>query len=352
MKLLMRIMWWACLAALLAACQEDAKLPEKSVFTEDELITDPGPLKIGFAMDTLKEERWLKDRELFEQAIESRGLEVEIAAANGDDALQIAQAEKMIQEGIDLLVIVPHNAEATAAIVHKAHGAGIKVIAYDRLVKNAEIDLYVSFDNEKVGELQAEEMLELVPEGNYVYIGGAPTDNNAHLLKKGVFDVLQPAIERGDIHIIYDEWTEDWAPEQAFTHMSQALEINGNQIDAVIAANDATAGGAVEALAQKGLAGSVPVAGQDAELAAIQRIVDGTQSMTVYKPIQQLSERVAALAVELAQGNAIEPTASINNGKSEVPSVLLEPIAVDIGNLESTVFADNFHSAQEIDGME
>lgn len=352
MKLLMRISLLISISVFVAGCQEEAKLPEKSVFKEDETVQDQEPLKIGFAMDTLKEERWLKDRELFEQAIESRGLEVEIAAANGDDALQIAQAEEMIQEGIDLLVIVPHNAEATAAIVHKAHGAGIKVIAYDRLVKNAEIDLYVSFDNEQVGKLQAEEMLKLVPEGNYVYIGGAPTDNNAHLLKKGVFDVLQPAIERGDVHIIYDEWTEDWAPEQAFAHMLEALEINGNQIDAVIAANDATAGGAIEALAQAELAGGIPVAGQDAELAAVQRIVDGTQTMTVYKPIQQLSERVAALAVDLAKGNAIEPTASINNGKSEVPSVLLEPIAVDIRNLESTVFADHFHSAEEIDGME
>jgi len=346
-----RLLWLILLMSAsiwLTACQEDAKLPEKSVFKEDETAQDEEPLKIGFAMDTLKEERWLKDRELFEQAIESRGLEVEIAAANGDDALQIAQAEEMIQEGIDLLVIVPHNAEATAAIVHKAHGAGIKVIAYDRLVKNAEIDLYVSFDNEKVGELQAEKMLELVPEGNYVYIGGAPTDNNAHLLKKGVFDVLQPAIERGDINIIYDEWTEDWAPEQAFAHMSQALQINGNQIDAVIAANDATAGGAIEALAQQGLAGSVPVAGQDAELAAVQRIVNGTQSMTVYKPIQQLSERVAALAMELAEGNEIEPTVSINNGKSEVPAVLLEPIAVNNDNIRDTLIADGFHLEQDI----
>src|SRR5690606_16315724 len=119
------------------------------------------------------EERWLKDRDLFRQAAEELGAEVEIAAASGDDALQIAQAEAMIQAGIDVLVIVPHNAEATAAIVHKAHQAGIKVIAYDRLVKNADVDLYVSFDNEQVGELQARAILEAVPKGNYAYIGGA-----------------------------------------------------------------------------------------------------------------------------------------------------------------------------------
>ena len=352
MKLLKRMLLLLVSAGLLVACTETEETPENPDVEEDVLITDNEPLKIGFAMDTLKEERWLKDKALFEAAIESHGLEVEIAAANGDDALQIAQAEEMIQNGIDLLVIVPHNAEATAAIVHKAHGAGIKVIAYDRLVKNAEIDLYVSFDNEKVGELQAKAMMKLVPKGNYVFIGGAPTDNNAHLLKKGVFSVLQPAIDRGDIKIIYDEWTEDWNPENAFAHMAEALEINDNQIDAVISANDATAGGAIAALEAQGLAGVIPVAGQDAELAAVRRIVDGTQMMTVYKPIQDLSEQVAALAVYLAQDKEFNPTVSINNGKSEVPAVLLEPIAVDNDNLRDTIIADGFHSEEDVYGAE
>lgn len=352
MKLLKRMLLLLVSVGLLVACTETSETPEKPVVEENVLILDNEPLKIGFAMDTLKEERWLKDKALFEAAIESHGFEVEIAAANGDDALQIAQAEEMIQNGIDLLVIVPHNAEATAAIVHKAHGAGIKVIAYDRLVKNAEIDLYVSFDNEKVGELQAEAMMKLVPKGNYVFIGGAPTDNNAHLLKKGVFSVLQPAIDRGDIKIIYDEWTEDWNPENAFVHMAEALEINDNQIDAVISANDATAGGAIEALEAQGLAGVIPVAGQDAELSAVRRIVDGTQMMTVYKPIQDLSEQVAALAVHLAQDKEFNPTVSINNGKSEVPAVLLEPIAVNNDNLRETIIADGFHSEEDIYGTE
>lgn len=352
MKPLTRILLLAILGVLLVACRESIEVPEKAIFKENILPENNEPLKIGFAMDTLKEERWMKDRALFQKAIESHGMEVEITAANGDDALQIAQAEEMIQNGIDLLVIVPHNAEATAAIVHKAHGAGIKVIAYDRLVKNADIDLYVSFDNEKVGELQAEEMLKLIPKGNYVYIGGAPTDNNAHLLKKGVLNVLQPAIDRGDIRIIYDQWTEDWSPEAAFAHMSEALKINDNQIDAVIAANDATAGGVIEALEIQGLAGEIPVAGQDAELAAVQRIVNGTQTMTIYKPIQNLSERVAALAVLLAKGNDFHPTESINNGKSEVPSVLLKPLAVNKNNLLDTVIADGFHSEEDVYGLE
>ncbi|MFX3675213.1 MAG: D-xylose ABC transporter substrate-binding protein [Paenisporosarcina sp.] len=341
------------LTFITSACKtEVAKVPEveqskpapipKNVKTVDEKI------KIGFSMDTLQEERWLRDRELFKESVEALGAEVEILAANGDDALQISQAETLISQGVDLLVIVPHNAEATAAIVHKAHVAGIKVIAYDRLVKNADIDLYVSFDNEQVGEMQAKAITKLVPRGNYVYIGGAITDNNALLLKKGVFNVLQPLIDKGDIKIVYDQWTKDWTPANALANMEAALKANGNQIDAVIAANDATAGGVIQALTAQGLAGKVPVAGQDAELAAAQRIVEGTQTMTVYKPIQSLTEKVALLAVKLAKGEKIDANQKVNNGKIEVPSVLLAPIAVDQNNIDETIIADGFHSRQDV----
>jgi D-xylose transport system substrate-binding protein len=307
-----------------------------------------GKIKIGFSMDTLLEERWLRDRDLFKEAVEALGAEVEILAANGDDALQIAQAETLISQGVDLLVVVPHNAEATAAIVYKAHLAGIRVIAYDRLVKNADIDLYVSFDNEQVGEMQAKAITKLVPKGNYVYIGGAITDNNAHLLKKGVFNVLQPLIDKGDINIVYDQWTKDWTPANALANMKAALKANGNQIDAVIAANDATAGGVIQALRAQGLAGKVPVAGQDAELSAAQRIVEGTQTMTVYKPIQALTEEAAKLAVRLAKGEDVSVYQKVNNGKIEVPSVLLSPIAVNQFNIDDTIIADGFHSRQDV----
>jgi D-xylose transport system substrate-binding protein len=305
-------------------------------------------IKIGFSMDTLKEERWQKDKDLFKKAVESLGAEVEIMAANGDDAVQIMQAETLISHGIDLLVVVPHNAEAAASIVKKAHSAGIKVLAYDRLVKNADVDLYVSFDNEQVGEMQAKAITKLVPKGKYVYIGGADTDNNAHLFKKGVFNVLQPLIDKGDITVVYDQWTKDWTPANALANMEAALKANDNQIDAVIAANDATAGGVIQALAAQGLAGKIPVSGQDAELAAAQRIVEGTQTMTVYKPIKALTEKVAKLAVKLARGEKIGADRKVNNGKIEVPSVLLPPITVDKLNIDDTIIADGFHSREDI----
>jgi D-xylose ABC transporter, substrate-binding protein len=339
------------ICCILSACDSSEATDEsinQPLPTAASSVKKSDKIKIGFSMDTLLEERWLKDRDLFREACEALGAEVEIIAANGDDAKQITQAEQLISEGVDILVVVPHNADATAAIVKKAHSAGIKVLAYDRLIKNADVDLYVSFDNEAVGELQATAITKLVPKGKFVYIGGADTDNNAHLFKQGVFNVLQPYIDRGDITIVYDQWTKDWTPVNALANMKDALEANDNQIDAVIAANDATAGGVVQALAGQGLAGKLPVAGQDAELAAAQRIVEGTQTMTVYKPIKLLADKAAELAVKLAKGEDTGADRTVNNGRIEVPSVLLPPIAVDKSNIDETIIADGFHSREDV----
>jgi len=305
-------------------------------------------IRIGFLMDTLEEERWERDRDLFKKAAESLGAEVEIMIASESDSLQLEQAEKLISEGVDVLVIVPNNYETISAIVKKAHQSGIKVISYDRLVKNADIDFYVSFDNEMIGTLQAEYMTTLVPEGKYVYLGGADIDYNAHLIKKGVFDVLKPHIEAGKITVVFDAWTEDWTPENAYENMNLALEANQFKIDAVIAGNDGTAGGAIQALERWGMDGMVPVIGQDADLAAVQRIVKGTQTMTIYKPIKRLTETAADLAIRLAKGETIETDRKIYNGKKEVPAILLTPIVVDRHNIDSTIIVDGFHSREDV----
>lgn len=347
-----------CLLLFTTACQNSnlvqGDTTSSNLFGNNKLkantYSGEDKIKIGFSMDTLEEDRWLRDRELFREAVESLGAEVEIMAAKGDDALQILQAESLISKGVDLLVIVPHNAESTAAIVKKAHSVGIKVIAYDRLVKNADIDLYISFDNKMIGELQANEMTKLVPKGKYVYIGGADTDNNAHLSKEGVYNILQPFINKGDIKIVYDQWTKNWTPANAYLNMEAALKANNNQIDAVIAANDATAGSVIEVLEKHGLAGKIPVAGQDADLPAVQRIVEGTQTMTVYKPIRSLASEAAKLAVMMAKGEYIEVENTLNNGKMEVPSVLLSPIAVTKSNVVETIIHDGFHSRKDVFG--
>jgi len=311
---------------------------------------DDGVIRVGLTMDTLQEERWIKDQELFGDAVEALGAEYIAMTADSDDAKQIEQAETLIGMGVDVLVIVPHDAEVMATVVNKAHAAGIKVLSYDRLVRNADVDLYVSFDNERVGELMAEAITKLAPRGKYVFIGGADTDYNAHLVKKGVFNVLQPYIDRGEITVVFDQWTPNWLPANARDNMRVALDANDGRIDAVIAGNDGTAGGAIEALAEWGLAGRIPVAGQDAELAAAQRIVAGTQTMTVYKPIRQLAEVAAELAVAMAKGETPRADRLVNNGMIDVPSVLLTPIAVDAANIDETIIADGFHSREEVYG--
>ncbi|MCT4605472.1 MAG: D-xylose ABC transporter substrate-binding protein [Marinisporobacter sp.] len=303
---------------------------------------------VGFSMDTLKEERWQKDRDILTARAKELGVKILIQAANGDDNKQIAQAENMISQGVDVLMVAPHNAEVAAAIVENAHAEGIPVLSYDRLIKNADVDLYVSFDNEKVGNLQGEYITKLVPKGNYVYIGGSPTDNNATLFKKGAMDILKPLVDSGDINIVYDQMSKDWQPSEAQKHMENALTANKNKVDAVICANDGTGGGAISALAEQQLVGKVPVTGQDAELAACQRIVEGQQSMTVYKPIPKLASTALDLAIKMANEEKIETNSTVENGKIDVPSYLLEPVVVDQENMMDTIIADGYHPFDEV----
>ena len=305
-------------------------------------------IRIGFSMDTLKEERWQKDRDLFVKRAEELGAEVIVQSADGKDDVQVRQAESMLTQGVDVLVVIPHNAEVSASIVEAAKRQNIPVISYDRLIRNSEPDLYISFDNEKVGEMQARYLLERAPRGNYILIGGAPTDNNAKLFRKGQMNVLQPAIDRKEINVVADQWAKDWLADEALRHTENALTLANNDVAAIVASNDATAGGAIQALNAQNLAGKVLVSGQDADLPALQRIVAGTQAMTVYKPVSQLAPRAAEAAVRLARKEKIETLAKINNGKTDVASILLEPIAVDKNNLNETVVKDGYQKAENI----
>jgi D-xylose transport system substrate-binding protein len=307
-----------------------------------------GPIRIGLSMDTLKEERWQRDRDLFVARAKELGAEVLVQAANGDDKVQTQQAENLLTQGIDVLVVIPHNAEVSASIVESAKRQNVPVISYDRLIRNSEPDLYISFDNEKVGELQARYLLERAPKGNYVLIGGAPTDNNATLFRKGQMNVLQPAIDRGDIKVVADQWARDWLASEALRHTENALTQANNNVVAVVVSNDGTAGGSIQALEEQKLAGKVLVSGQDADLAALQRILAGTQSMTVYKPVSQLARRAAEAAVSLARHEKVETTAKVNNSKIDVPSILLEPVVVDKNNIAETVIKDGYQKMEDI----
>lgn len=307
-----------------------------------------GKTRIGFSMDTLKEERWQKDRDLFVKRAEELGAEVIVQSADGKDDAQVRQAESLLTQGVDVLVVIPHNAEIAASIVEAAKRQNVPVVSYDRLIRNSEPDLYISFDNEKVGEMQAKYLIERAPKGNYILIGGAPTDNNARLFRQGQMNVLQPAIDRGDIRIVADQWAKDWLADEALRHTENALTREKNDVVAIVASNDATAGGAIQALNAQNLSGKILVSGQDADLPALQRIVAGTQSMTVYKPVSQLAPRAAEAAVALAGGEKINAAARINNGKTDVPSILLEPVSVDKNNLNETVIKDGYQKAENV----
>jgi len=305
-------------------------------------------ITIGLSMDDLRLERWQHDRDIFTSRAEELGAKVITVSANGDAQKQLTDAENLISRGVDVLVVIPNNGDVMAPIVKEAHEAGIKVVAYDRLITNSDVDYYISFDNIKVGELQAESILKVKNKGNFFLMGGSPTDNNARMFRKGQMNILKPYIDNGDIKIVGDQWAKDWLPEEALKIMENALTANNNKIDAVVASNDSTAGGAIQALAAQNLAGQVPISGQDADLAAVKRLVAGTQTVTIYKPIKKLATTAADISVKLAKGEEVESTSTVNNGKKEVPSILLTPVPVTKENIDSTIIKDNFHTKEEI----
>src|SRR5918911_3447227 len=310
--------------------------------------TTGGPIKIGFSMDTLKEERWQRDKEFVEAKGKELGVPILVQVANGDDRLQTEQAENLLTQGVNVLMVAPHNGEVAASIVQSAKRQGVPVISYDRLIRSSDVDLYVSHQVVKIGEMQAKYCLDRAPKGNYVIVGGSATDNNALLLHQGQMNILKPAIDRGDIKVVADQYAKEWKASEALNIVENALTQTSNQIAAVVASNDGTAGGAVQAIEEQKLTGKVLVSGQDAELAACQRIVEGKQSMTVYKPIKPLAETAVEAALKLARGEKVEAKDTVNNGQKEVPAILLEPIAVDKNNMVDTVIRDGYHKLEEV----
>src|SRR5258706_16273529 len=206
-----------------------------------------GPVRIGFSMDTLKEERWQRDKALVEQRCKEVGAECEIQVANGDDAVQTKQCDNLLTKGVDVLIVAPHNGQIAASIVEAAHRQNVPVISYDRLIRNSDVDLYVSHQVVKIGQMQAQYGLDPMPKGNYVLIGGSQTDNNALLLMDGQMSVLQPAIDRGDIKIVTKQFAREWLASEALRITEDALTKNNNNIQAIVASNDGTAGGAISA---------------------------------------------------------------------------------------------------------
>jgi D-xylose transport system substrate-binding protein len=305
--------------------------------------------KIGFSIDDLRVERWARDRDFFTAAAKSMGAEVFVQSADASEQRQIAQIENLISRGVDVLVIVPYNATVLNNTIREAKKAKIKVVSYDRLILNADIDAYISFDNKQVGEMQARTIVGLKPKGNYFLLGGAPTDNNAKILREGQMAVLQPLVDKGDIKIVGTQWVKEWSPAEALSIVENALTANNNKIDAIVASNDGTAGGAIQALNAQKLAGKVPVSGQDADLAAVKRVMAGTQAMTVYKPLKQLATEAAKLSVQLVRNEKPAYNSQYNNGMKQVDSVLLKPTALTKANVNLLV-TDGYYTQAQLAG--
>jgi D-xylose transport system substrate-binding protein len=305
--------------------------------------------KLGFSIDDLRIERWARDRDYFVAAAKELGATVSVQSADANEQKQVSQIENLIARGVDALVIVPMNSKVLTNVIGEAKKAGIKVISYDRLILGADIDSYISFDNERVGEIQAEGVVKAAPKGNYFLLGGAPTDNNAKLLRAGQMKIIQPLVDKGDVKIVGSQWVTEWSATEALKISENALTANDNKIDAFVGSNDALAGGAVQALAAQHLAGKVAVSGQDADLAAIRRVVAGTQTVSVYKPLKLIASHAATMAVELVKGEKPAFNATLNNGLKDVPTELLTPIAITKDNVDILV-KDDFYTKAQIEG--
>jgi D-xylose transport system substrate-binding protein len=292
-----------------------------------------------------------QDKPLFEAKVKALCPDCKLIYqnANQDAARQQQQAEAAITNGAKVLVLDAVDAKAAVATVNRAKAAGIPVIAYDRLIKDSDLDMYVSFDNVRVGELQAQFVVDqLRGKGTIVRIYGSKTDNNAAQFKQGQDHVLKPFIDRGDITVVHEDWADDWKPENAKRIMNAAITAKGTAFDAVLASNDGTAGGAIQALTEEGLAGKKIVTGQDAELVACQRIVAGTQAMSIYKPLKRLASSAAELAVKLGRRQVVVANQTTDNGKIAVPSLLNEVVTVTRANMADTVVKDGFHPYDEV----
>jgi D-xylose ABC transporter substrate-binding protein len=288
-------------------------------------------------------ERWEKDRNFLKEKLEAKGVKVIIKQANNDEALQKEQMLDLIKAKVDLIVIVAVNSNTAGALVQVAKKNGIKVVAYDRLIRNCDLDYYVSFDNIKVGELQADYLSRIATTGNYAILGGSPNDYNSILLRLGQMNVLQPLITRNDIKIVLDKNVANWDEEIAFRIMNEFLN-QSTDLDAIVSSNDVISKGVCRALKEHELCGKILVSGQDAETDACRRIMEGRQTMTVYKYIETLANATANISLSLIENEDMPYSQiTINNGKNMVPAIQLSNmIQVTKENMRMTVLADGY----------
>lgn len=345
---------------LLEGCSHAAPAPEAEQVAEQE------KLQIGMSFDSFVIERWLRDRDRFVMAAQDLGAEVNVQVANGDLQKQISQIGYFIKKDVDVIVVIAVSGEGLTDAIREAKRAGIRVICYDRLVLEADTDLYISFDNEMVGTLMAQALSEALPEGGNIFaIYGSPEDHNVAMVQEGFLN----GIEGKGLNIVYSNYCDNWLAELAFDAVEEGLATTPRNLAGVMCGNDDLASQTFRALSENRLAGKVVLVGQDAELSACQRIVEGTQYMTVYKPVEKLAERAAGFACALgyekmrAEGR-IEDTRippdvpeilrelggldTMDDGSAQVPYYSIEPVAVTAENMDEEIIDSGFHTEEEV----
>lgn len=306
-----------------------------------------GKIKIGFAMDTVREERWQRDHDAFKKHCEELAVQCIVTVANNSAERQANDVENLLTQGINVLVIAPHDATQAASMVEKAKAQNVPVISYDRLINSDKIDLYISHQVPIIGRKMAEYAVQKKPAGNYVMVYGASTDNNSHIMKKAQLEVLNA---NPGVKIVREQHIPDWSREQALNFAENSLTQEGDKVDVFVVSNDGMASGVIAALDKRGLSGKILVTGQDADKTNLQFIAEGKQTMTVYKPIIPLANGAVEAAIKLAKKESLSSVTQFQNDaiKKSVPAILLEVVSVDKDNLMQTVIKDGYAKYEDV----
>ena len=315
----------------------------KSSSVEQKKEKEKDTLSIGLSLDSYIIERWERDRDVFVSTAKELGAEINVQSANGDIDVQISQIEYFIEKKVDVIVVVAIDSDKLTDVIKKAKDAGVSVIAYDRLIKNADVDMYISFDNKKVGTMMGEEIASHPGTKQVIMICGAMADNNVSMVNEG----FEYVMKTHNIEIIDKTYCEGWKAELGAEYVNKNLDMI-SKADAIMCGNDDIATNVIRTLSVYRKAGQIGVVGQDADLAACQHIVEGTQNITVFKPVEKLAAEAAKYAVDMAKGNSIEVGQTINDGTYDVPYVALDPISVNKSNIDEIIIDSGFHSKEDV----
>jgi D-xylose transport system substrate-binding protein len=326
-----------------------------AVITSVHVPAQAKDLVVGVSWSNFQEERWKTDEAAIKEALKAAGAKYISADAQTSAAKQLTDIESLISQGANALIVLAQDSGAIGPAIEKAANEGIPVIGYDRLIENPNT-YYITFDNKEVGRLQAKEVFKVKPTGNYVFIKGGSTDPNADFVFSGQMEVLKAAIDSGKIKNVGEAYTDGWKPEIAQKNMEQFLTKNSNKVDAVVSSNDGMAGGVVAALEAQGLAGSVPVSGQDGDKAALNRVALGTQTVSVWKDSRMLGKKAGEVAVALAGGKKISDIPGSTKFKGgakgvEITSQFLTPQAITKDNLNVVLDAGWISKAELCQGV-